>query len=67
MALNDLAATGAAIEVTFYDTDFDEEDEPEGEDAPAEARDDDQRSLLALSDRLRDEAQPGSSTEELGA
>ncbi len=41
MALNDLAATGAAIEVTFYDTDYDEEDEPdEGEEPPPDARDD---------------------------
>lgn len=36
MSLNELAARGAAIEVTFYDTDFDEEDE----DAPEELRDD---------------------------
>lgn len=36
MALNDLAAQGAAIEITFYDTDFDEE---EG-DADDESRDD---------------------------
>ena len=38
MALNDLACTGAALEVTFYDTDFDEEASEEGE--PAQARDD---------------------------
>ena len=38
MALNDLAATGAALEVTFYDTDFDEE--AGDEDEPAQARDD---------------------------
>jgi len=33
MNLNEVAAAGAAIEVTFYDTDFDNEDEqsPEGE------------------------------------
>ncbi len=33
MNLNELAALGAAIEVTFYDTDFDDDDEqaPEGE------------------------------------
>ena len=33
MNLNEVAALGAAIEVTFYDTDFDDEDEqvPEGE------------------------------------
>jgi len=33
MNLNELAALGTAIEVTFYDTDFDDEDEqpPEGE------------------------------------
>lgn len=37
MALNDLAEVGAPIEVTFYDADFDDEEEPaEGE----EARDD---------------------------
>lgn len=36
MALNDLAEQGAAIEVTFYDTEFDEEEE----DAGGEARDD---------------------------
>jgi hypothetical protein len=36
MNLNELAQTGAAIEVTFYDTDFDEEDE----DSPDESRDD---------------------------
>ena len=38
MSLNELAAKGAAIEVTFYDTDFDEEDEDE--EAPEESRDD---------------------------
>lgn len=38
MALNDLASTGAALEVTFYDTDFDEE--AGEEDEPAQARDD---------------------------
>jgi hypothetical protein len=37
MALNELAGQGAAIEVTFYDTDFDEE---EGGDPDEEARDD---------------------------
>ncbi len=36
MGLNDLADTGAPIEVTFYDADFDEEDE----DSSGEARDD---------------------------
>jgi hypothetical protein len=36
MALNELAASGAPIEVTFYDADFDEDEEPDGE----EARDD---------------------------
>jgi hypothetical protein len=36
MSLNELAETGASIEVTFYDTDFDEEDEQAG----AESRDD---------------------------
>lgn len=38
MALNDLADVGAPIEVTFYDADFDEEDEDGGE--GDEARDD---------------------------
>jgi hypothetical protein len=37
MALNELAEAGAPIEVTFYDADFDEEDEGSEED---EARDD---------------------------
>lgn len=37
MALNDLAEAGAPIEVTFYDADFDDEDEASG---PEEARDD---------------------------
>ena len=37
MALNELASTGAAIEVTFYDTDFDEEAQDE---ESAQARDD---------------------------
>jgi hypothetical protein len=37
MALNDLASTGAAIEVTFYDADFDEEAQDEEE---SQARDD---------------------------
>ena len=36
MGLNDLAEAGAAIEVTFYDTDFDEDEEEQG----AESRDD---------------------------
>ncbi len=36
MSLNELSETGATIEVTFYDTDFDEEDEESG----AESRDD---------------------------
>ncbi len=36
MGINELAEQGAAIEVTFYDTEFDEEDEPE----EAESRDD---------------------------
>jgi len=36
MSLNELAEHGAAIEVTFYDTDFDEDEEP----PEAEARDD---------------------------
>jgi hypothetical protein len=33
MGLNDLAEQGAAIEVTFYDTEFDEEEAPDDEDA----------------------------------
>ncbi len=33
MNLNELAEQGAAIEVTFYDTEFDEEEAPEDEDA----------------------------------
>ena len=37
MGLNDLAEAGAPIEVTFYDADFDDEDEHDEED---EARDD---------------------------
>ncbi len=36
MSLNELAIAGAAIEVTFYDTEFDEEEGPSG----AESRDD---------------------------
>ncbi len=36
MSLNELAELGAAIEVTFYDTDFDEDEEDQG----AESRDD---------------------------
>lgn len=40
MALNDLADTGAPIEVTFYDADFDDQDEDEAGQPPAEARDD---------------------------
>jgi hypothetical protein len=36
MALNDIAAAGAALEVSFYDTEFDEETEDE----EAESRDD---------------------------
>lgn len=38
MGLNDIAATGAPIEVSFYDTEFDEEDGEEASDA--ESRDD---------------------------
>ena len=40
MALNDLALSGAALEVTFYDADYDEQDEEEAEGEPGEARDD---------------------------
>jgi len=36
MNLNELTAAGSAIEVTFYDNDFDDEDEARGE----ESRDD---------------------------
>ncbi|MDF1485364.1 hypothetical protein PY257_09260 [Ramlibacter sp. H39-3-26] len=36
MSLNELAEQGAAIEVTFYDTDFDEDEEPDD----ADSRDD---------------------------
>ena len=36
MGLNDLTITGAALEVTFYDSEFDEEDEAQGR----ESRDD---------------------------
>ncbi len=39
MALNDLTAAGAAIEVTFYDAEFDEESAEEGEPSD-QARDD---------------------------
>lgn len=39
MALNELAGTGAAIEVTFYDTDYDDE-AGDDEQEPAQARDD---------------------------
>jgi hypothetical protein len=39
MALNDLAVAGAALEVTFYDTRYDDEDD-EAESEPGEARDD---------------------------
>ncbi len=37
MGLNDIAATGAPIEVSFYDAEFDDED---GEEPEAESRDD---------------------------
>jgi hypothetical protein len=37
MSVNELSETGATIEVTFYDTDFDEDDEDAGE---GESRDD---------------------------
>jgi hypothetical protein len=33
MALNDLTCAGAALEVTFYDAEFDEEDEQQGRDS----------------------------------
>jgi hypothetical protein len=39
MGLNDIASAGAPLEVSFYDTEFDEEDAPESEE-DAEARDD---------------------------
>ncbi|MFZ4479167.1 MAG: DUF6806 family protein [Rhodoferax sp.] len=38
MNLNELAKTGAAIEVTFYDTEFD--DDEDGEESDSESRDD---------------------------
>ncbi|MEO7549447.1 MAG: DUF6806 family protein [Ramlibacter sp.] len=40
MSLNDLAAQGAAIEITFYDAEFDDEDEEEGPPPEGESRDD---------------------------
>ncbi|MCW5255355.1 hypothetical protein D8B23_04065 [Verminephrobacter aporrectodeae subsp. tuberculatae] len=40
MALNELAEQGAAIEVTFYDADFDEDDDAADEDDDVESRDD---------------------------
>ena len=33
MSLNELTAAGAPIEVTFYDNDFDDEDEARGQDS----------------------------------
>jgi hypothetical protein len=39
MGLNDIASAGAPLEVSFYDTEFDEEDAPESGDE-SEARDD---------------------------
>jgi hypothetical protein len=39
MGLNDIASAGAPLEVSFYDTEFDEEEAPESEE-DAEARDD---------------------------
>ena len=39
MGLNDIATAGAPLEVSFYDTEFDEEEAPESEE-DAEARDD---------------------------
>jgi hypothetical protein len=39
MGLNDIASAGAPLEVSFYDTEFDEEDAPESSDE-SEARDD---------------------------
>ena len=40
MNLNELAETGAAIEVTFYDTEFDDEDRDEDPAAEDDSRDD---------------------------
>ena len=40
MALNDLAAAGAALEVTFYDADYDDEEDDADGPPPGEARDD---------------------------
>ena len=39
MSINELSETGATIEVTFYDTDFDEDDEADDDDE-SESRDD---------------------------
>lgn len=39
MGLNEIASAGAPLEVSFYDTEYDEEEAPESE-ADAEARDD---------------------------
>ncbi len=40
MNLNDVAQSGAAIEVTFYDTEFDDEDEAQSGPSEVESRDD---------------------------
>ena len=40
MSLNELSERGAAIEVTFYDVEFDEDDEDDARDEDAESRDD---------------------------
>jgi hypothetical protein len=40
MSLNELSLTGATIEVTFYDTEFDEDEDDDGEAQEASSRDD---------------------------
>lgn len=40
MNLNDIAAAGAAIEVTFYDAQYDRDEDDEGEDEQGESQDD---------------------------
>jgi hypothetical protein len=40
MSLNELAERGAAIEITFYDVEFDDEDSDDAPDDDAESRDD---------------------------
>jgi hypothetical protein len=40
MGLNEIASAGAPLEVSFYDTEYDEEEAPESEEEEGEARDD---------------------------